>query len=73
MGVTPDRPKKFVHIVRIGQEVWNLTGQARNVYRVYKSSGRWVQAQVDPDPELPYKHKGLVVRKKTWLNPRLRS
>lgn len=20
MGVTPDRPKKFVHIVRIGQE-----------------------------------------------------
>lgn len=40
MGVTPDRPKKFVHIVRIGQEVWNLTGRVRNVYRVYQSTGR---------------------------------
>jgi len=61
MGVTPDRPKKFAHIVRIGQERFNLTGQVRNVYRVCRSSGRWVQ--VDPDPELPYKHEGLVARK----------
>lgn len=29
MGVTPDKPKKFIHIVRIGQDIWNLTGQVR--------------------------------------------
>ena len=63
MGVTFDKPKKSISIIRIGEEKFNLTGQVRNVFRVCQSSGRWVQAQIDHDPGLPYKHKGLVVRK----------